>query len=366
MRITDIEAIPVAIPFEHDGPPTGFGGATWHKMNYLLVKVSTDDGLVGWGEAFGYNIIPATIAALVNNVRPLALGRDASDIAGLLDALKKPLHLFGRSGPVQYALSGLDIALWDLAGKRAGTSVAALLGGASRDRITAYNSLMRLNDPETVARACHISVERGFRRIKLHEVTVEAVAAARKAIGPELDLMVDVNCAWPATEAVEMARRMQPFHLKWLEEPVWPPEDLAGLSRIAAAVDVPLSIGENVANAWQFRQVAECAAVTYMQPSVTKVGGISEFVQIATLAELAGKRLAPHSPYFGPGLLATLQLAARYPALTGGIECFGVRLEASLFGEYGVPQADGTLLVPPGPGLGCDPDPALVERYRLS
>jgi len=366
MRITDIAAIPAAIPFEHDGPPTGFGGTTWHTLSYLLVKVRTEDGLVGWGEAFGYNIIPATIAALTHNVKPLALGRDARDIAGLMESLKKPLHLFGRGGPVQYALSGLDIALWDLAGKRAGLPLAQLLGGGSRSAITAYNSLLRLNDPQVVSRACAISLERGFRRIKLHEVTVEAVAAARQAIGPDVDLMVDVNCAWPASEAVEMARRLQPYRLKWLEEPVWPPEDLQGLQRIRAATDVPIAVGENVANLWQFRGVADCDAVDYLQPSVTKVGGISEFCQVATLAELSGKRLAPHSPYFGPGLLATLQLASRYPALTGGIECFGVRLEASLFGEYGVPRPDGTLAVPTGPGLGCDPDPALVERYRVA
>lgn len=366
MRITDIEAIPVAIPFEHDGPPTGFGGTTWHQLAYLLVKVTTEDGLTGWGEAFGYNIIPATTAALIHNVKPLALGRDARDIAGLMESLKKPLHLFGRGGPVQYALSGLDIALWDLAGKRAGLPLAQLLGGGSRTEVVAYNSLLRLNDPAVVARACGISLERGFRRIKLHEVTVEAVAAARQAIGPDVDLMVDVNCAWPASEAVEMARKLEPYRLKWLEEPVWPPEDLQGLERIRAATDVPIAVGENIANFWQFRPAAACGAIDYLQPSVTKVGGVGEFCQVATLAEAAGKRLAPHSPYFGPGLLATLHLASRYPALIGGIECFGVRLENSLFGEFGVPRSDGTLAVPTGPGLGCDPDPALVQRYRTA
>jgi len=365
MKITDIEAIPVAIPFEHDGPPSGFGGATWHTMNYLLVKVSTDDGLVGWGESFGYNIIPATISALINNVRPLALGKDASNIAGLMEELKRPLHLFGRGGPIQYALSGLDIALWDLAGKRANMSVAALLGGRSRDHVPAYNSLMRLTDPEIVARACTISKERGFKRIKLHEVTVEAVAAAREAVGADINLMLDVNCAWPAAKAVDMARSLQPFNLQWLEEPVWPPEDLAGLERIADATNIPIAVGENVANAWQFRQIAACSAVNYLQPSVTKVGGISEFAQVATQAELAGKQLAPHSPYFGPGLLATLQLASRYPNLISGVECFGVRLEASLFGQYGVPQLDGTFAIPSGPGLGVDPHPDRVERYRI-
>jgi L-alanine-DL-glutamate epimerase-like enolase superfamily enzyme len=365
MRITKIEAIPVAIPFEHDGPPTGFGGTTWRKLNFLLVKVSTDEGLVGWGEAFGYNIIPATIAALEKNVAPLAIGRDPSDVVGLMDSLKKPLHIFGRSGPGHYAVSGLDIALWDLAGKRAGVPVATLLGGSQRDSVTAYTSLLKLSDPTIVASACERALGRGFRRIKLHEVTVEAVAAARQAIGPDVDLMLDVNCAWPASDAIAMARRLEPFGLKWLEEPVWPPEDLDGLVRIRAATSVPIAVGENVGNAWAFKAVAACPAVDYLQPSVTKVGGISEFTVVATQAELAGRKLAPHSPYFGPGILATLQLAARYPSLIGGIESFGVRLEASLFGEFGVPRADGTLAIPKGPGLGADPDPELLARYAV-
>jgi L-alanine-DL-glutamate epimerase-like enolase superfamily enzyme len=226
MRITKIEAIPVAIPFEHDGPPTGFGGTTWSKLNFLLVKVSTDEGLVGWGESVRLQHHPGDDRgareerrAAGNRARPV--GRRRPD--GLAE---KALHIFGRSGPGHYAVSGLDIALWDLAGKRAGVPVATLLGGSQRDSVTAYTSLLKLSDPTIVASACERALGRGFRRIKLHEVTVEAVAAARQAIGPDVDLMLDVNCAWPASDAIAMARRLEPFGLKWLEEPVWPPEDL--------------------------------------------------------------------------------------------------------------------------------------------
>jgi L-alanine-DL-glutamate epimerase-like enolase superfamily enzyme len=118
--ITGLEAIRLAIPFTHDGPDSGFGGSAWTKLECLLVRVSTDAGLTGWGEAFGYGAIPGTRALLEETIRPIVVGKPADDIAGLVGGLKRTLHVFGRSGPMQYALSGLDIALWDLAGKAAG------------------------------------------------------------------------------------------------------------------------------------------------------------------------------------------------------------------------------------------------------
>jgi D-galactarolactone cycloisomerase len=364
MQITQLDTIPVSIPYTHDGPLTGFGGTTWARLNYLLVRVETDDGLVGWGEAFGYNCIPATRAAFEQMVAPQALGKDPADIGALMGQLKRNLHLFGRSGPVQYALGGLDIALWDLAGKRAGLPVSALLGGAVQPVLPAYKSLMRLTDPAIVRTACQRALACGFTQIKLHEITVEAVAAARGALGPDVQLMLDVNCAWDLDTAISMARALQPYDLKWLEEPIWPPEDVEALGQLRQAVDIPLAVGENIGNSLGFRALLQNDAVRYFQPSVTKVGGISEFVEVAQLARASGRRVAPHSPYFGPGLLATLQVGAVFPEI-GGVEIFGVELERPLFGEVGTPGADGMVRVPTGPGLGADPDPEMVERYRV-
>src|SRR5205085_2395322 len=114
-----IDPVPDDIPNHHDGPLTGFAGSDWPTLLYLLVRVETDDGLVGWGEAFGYSVIPATAAVIRETLAPLAIGRDASNVAGLMEELKRTLHIYGRGGSTQYALGGLDIALWDLAGKRA-------------------------------------------------------------------------------------------------------------------------------------------------------------------------------------------------------------------------------------------------------
>lgn len=363
MKITHIEPIHISLPYTHDGPLTGFGGAVWPTLSYLLIRVQTDDGLVGWGEAFGYGAIPATITALETVVKPLALGRDVGDIDAFMTSLKKPLHIFGRSGCVQYALSGLDIALWDLAGKRAGKSVAALLSEKVRTSIPAYKSFMRLEKPEIVTLACERAIAQGYRSVKLHEISLPAVAAARAALGPEVSLTLDVNCAWPAAQALSMARQLAPYELKWLEEPIWPPEDLQGLSVLREQTDMPLALGENLANAWSFLPLIDEGVVDYFQPSVTKMGGISEFSIVAKAAQTSGRTIAPHSPYFGPGLLATLQLAGAYDTI-GGIEIFGVDLERTVFGDVGTVGADGCIAIPDGPGLGCDPDPDVIERFR--
>ena len=181
--IESIDTITLAIPFTHPGPPTGFGGTIWTKASYLLMRVTTSDGIVGWGEAFGYNAIPATRAAISEIVAPLAIGKDTTDIGALMQSLERPLHLFGRSGPVQYALSGLDIALWDIAGKRAGCSVAKLLGGGGRKTAPAYTSLLRAGDTAALTTVCEAVAQQGFDAVKLHEVEPALAVLAREILG---------------------------------------------------------------------------------------------------------------------------------------------------------------------------------------
>ena len=191
----------------------------------------------------------------------------------LMHHLQQTLHLFGRSGAVMYALSGVDIALWDIAGKVAGKPLYRLFGGEAR-AMPAYASLLRCSGPDAVARSCEESLAQGYRLIKLHEITVEAVKAARDAVGPGVPLMVDTNCPWSVDEAVAMAQALRPFDMYWLEEPVWPPEDHAGLAKVRAAGAV-IAAGENAAGLIEFRRAFELGALDVAQPSVTKIGGIS-------------------------------------------------------------------------------------------
>ncbi len=361
MRITRVATHHAAIPYPYDGPRHSVGGQSWNTLDVLLVRIETADGLVGWGEAFGHGSIPATRAALQSLVAPWLLGRDASDIGGIAHGLAQAMHLYGRNGPLTFALSGVDIALWDIAGKRAGLPLHALLGGARRTSIPCYASLLRYGDPAAAARNAAAAAREGYGAIKLHEVDPAAVLAVREAIGPAVPLMNDVNCPWTVSEALEMERALRPANLHWLEEPVWPPEDAWGLARVRAAGATPIAAGENVGSLHGFRALFEAGAVDVAQPSVTKVGGITEMLRVRALAEAFGVRMVPHCAYFGPGFLASLHLVATLP--DAPLERLFLELEASPLGPW-LSAPGGTATVPTGPGLGCDPDPAVLERYR--
>ena len=362
MKITAVEAIHLSYPFRHGGPPSGWGGNAWTEMQTLLVKVDTDEGITGWGEAFGYNAIPATKTAIETMVAPNVIGRDATQISALMDELQLSLHLFGRYGIPIFALSGLDIALWDIAGKAAGLPLYRLLGGAARQSVPSYASLLKYADTEIVTRLTAEALERGYEQIKLHESTVPEVAAARATAGSDVPIMLDVNCVWSPKEAGWVAERLVEHNLHWLEEPVWPPENFGALAELRANYGIPISCGENACTAWQFGEMFAADAVDYAQPSVTKVGGVTEFLKVATTAKLENVNLAPHSPYFGPGFAATLQLLATMPDIEA-IERFYVELDEDMF-DGALEPKDGTIAVPDVPGLGVEPSAAFIEKYR--
>ena len=363
MKIVRVEAIPLSIPCRYgaDGWTLGAGG--WKALDFCLVRVETDAGLTGWGEAFSYSCRRAVAAAVRDMIAPIAVGRDASDIAGLHAEIQKRLHIFGRFGITAFALSGLDIALWDIAGKAAGKPLHALLGGARRERLGCYASLLRYADEALAAQYCEQAVGEGFGAIKLHEVSEPVIAAARAAAPRSVALLLDVNCEWGVEDAIAIGKRLAPLGLEWFEEPVFPPEDGAGLRSVGEACGIPIAAGENCCFATQFAALFDAGAVQYAQPSVTKLGGVTEFRRIAALATARGVKLAPHSQYFGPGALATLHLLAAL-APEARFEYFYLQVDAGLFGDLLVPER-GELRLPQAPGLGADPDQDVVRRYRV-
>lgn len=363
MKITAIETIALDIPFEHGGAPYGWGEQVWNVFSTVLVRVETDAGIVGYGDAFAYHCRHAVQAVIEKMIAPIAIGRDATDIAGLNFDLQKAMHLFGRYGINIFALSGLDIALWDIAGKAAGMPLHRLLGGARREQIEGYASLFHYRDPAIVSERCQAALAEGFRNIKLHEIAEPEVRAAREAIGPDIPLMVDTNCPWTPAQARQAAATLKPYDIFWLEEPIFPPEDYPELARLRRESGVPIAAGENACTSFDFRNMFAAGAVDYAQPSVTKVGGITEFRKITALAEAHGVTIMPHSPYFGPGFVATLHLMAAQPA-EGLVERFYLSPEATLYGDLIEPH-DGAFRVPEGPGLGADPDQAVIDRYRV-
>lgn len=364
MKITAVETHLIRVPCDMGAAPRAFSGVGWTTMDTLFVRVVTEDGLEGWGEGFGHACCPATRAAIDTQLGPAFLGEDARDIGRLMRRMAQRVHLFGRNGPLTYALSAFDIALWDIAGKEAGQPLWRLLGGAPLSHVNAYASLLRYEDPASMAAAIERATGQGYRAAKLHEIELAPIRAAREAGGPELRLMVDTNCPWTVDEAIRRARAMQAFDLDWLEEPVWPPEDRAGLARVRRDGGVPIAAGENAAGLHDFKHLFEAGAVDIAQPSVAKIGGVSEVLRIAALADAFSVRVVPHCAYFGPGFLASLHLhAALVPEMP--FERLFVDLEASPYGDLVVAKG-GQVAVPQGPGLGCDPDRDILARYATS
>jgi D-galactarolactone cycloisomerase len=270
----------------------------------------------------------------------------------------------GRHGPVSFALSGIDIALWDIAGKAQGVPIYRLLGGATRDRLATYASLLRYGKGDLVARYTQEAVACGYTAIKLHEHLIETIAPGREAAGPNIAIMVDTNCAWPPDEALEMARKLKSYDLYWLEEPVDPVDDYQAMARIRRETGMTIAAGENIGHAGEARYAIELGALDIFQPSITKIGGILAMRKAIAVAKEHGARVMPHSPYFGPGLIATLHVIAA--DLPGSLcERFYCELEATPLGDATAAR-DGHMQVPQGPGLGIDIDERVIARYRVA
>jgi len=364
MKIIAAESELISIPFNDGGLGEGLTPATWNRLEMMLVRIETEDGLVGWGEGFGYFCGAAVKAMFDRTVAPMLIGLDAGDPPAISDMLQRRLALFGRYGITIFALSGVDLALWDLKGKREGKSLSALLTDTPAQTVAAYASLVRYADPDTARKYTARARAEGFDYIKLHELTKDEIAPCHEVLDGA-ELMVDVNCSWSAETARSMMAWLAGIGVKWLEEPTFPPEDVETLSALARTnPDVALSAGENLCTSWQFKTLIESGAVLYPQPSVTKVGGVSEFIKIMALAKARNMPLMPHSPYFGPGYLATLHLCAALPDPVV-FEYLYVWPEAYLFSGMPLPEK-GRITVPSSPGLGFEPDPDVIARYRTA
>jgi len=368
MLITGVRAHHISIPYDSGVASFRQGASAISALDIIMVEVSTDAGVTGWGDAFGYVCPRTTLTAVNEMIAPQARGQtvpDAADIPAFMEQIQRNLHLFGRYGVTMFAISGLDIALWDLAARVKGVPLRRLIGDTKRSRIPAYASLLRIGKPELVAGECEVARRQGYTAIKLHETTAPAVYAARQAIGPGVPLMVDMNCPMDGPAAIAFAHSCRDAAPMFLEEPVWPPEDVATLAEVRSKGGLDIAAGENACTAYQFSQMMTARAVSHAQPSVTKVGGITEYLKVVALADELGVRLAPHSPYFGPGLLATLQLLSLRDDSTF-VEIFYMKRAANLWRGRVDVDANGNVEVPEGPGLGYEPDRDVMEQYRIS
>ncbi len=364
MKITRVSSVVYRQQLILKGPQPKFAGEARAGFETLLIKVETDAGIVGWGEAFPHRVWAGIRSFVETLIAPVCIGADPTDISHLMGKLYRHTYGVGRAGPVMYALSGLDIALWDILGKVANLPIYKLLGGAASTTVPAYASLLKYNDTAVVTRTTEDALGRGYRELKVHETGLSEVTAAAKLLRRTsgASLMVDVNAPWNLQEALAATAPMRELDLKWVEEPVWPPEDFRAASQISAS-GVPVAIGENVLSPTDFARLIETRAVDYIQPSVSKIGGISVMRDIYALASQASVAVAPHSAYFGPGLIATVHLSAalsRAPM----VERLYCDLSESPFGDWYEPKG-GALTLPQGPGLGIEPDLALLDKLKV-
>jgi galactonate dehydratase len=324
--------------------------------NWLFVKIYTDEGITGIGECSGW---PRVIEAGVKDLAAVLIGEDPTHIERLWQRMHICLMGHGMLGTVGGgAMTGIDMALWDIKGKALGVPVWNLLGGKVRDEIRIYSHA------NTVEIALSLKA-RGFNALKCGGVSdpVRLVAKLRDAVGPEMDIAIDMHGPpWltPA-DAIRVGRALEPYEILWMEDPV-APENLQGLQRIRDHVHVPLAAGERSATIFGERELIEKELVDVIQPDTGRAGGITQMKKIAAMAEAHHIMMAPHSGSLGPvAEYAALHVLAAIPnALI--LE----RIEDDWEGRRNVilpypEQTGGFLKVPDAPGLGCDIDEAFVR-----
>jgi L-alanine-DL-glutamate epimerase-like enolase superfamily enzyme len=327
--------------------PAPVGGET--SAHHVLVVVDTDEGLRGLGECFRL-AHEAMITFVEQTLRPMLLGEDPRRIEYLWDKLYAATFRYGRAGLALHAISGIEIALWDILGKSLNAPVCRLLGGAIRDRIPAYASLHKFAEPAQVAEMAGRCVEQGYRAVKLHQRDVASVRATRQALGENVELMMDPAGAWSPRDALRVCEEVAEFGLRWVEEPLLRMDDYEGLRWLRDRSPVRIAAGENEYTHWGFRELVERRAVDVVQPDLIKSGGLLACRRIAALADAFDLEVSPHCFYYGPGIAATLHFCAATPR-TQFIEINPHDLDG-WFLDPPLRPVHGDVEVPRGPGLG--------------
>lgn len=373
MRITKVEAILLR---PRGGIDTSIGDGS---QDGVLVRVHTDEGITGLGEIDSSpSVAKAIIDAppshkICSGLAALLVGENPLEIGRLWQKMYRGSLYFGRRGATIHAISGVEIALWDIAGKAAGKPVHALLGGARRKSIKAYASTLMPDTPDEAARVVEAQLKAGFKAVKLgwgplgqsKDLDVALVAAARHAGGPDFDLMLDVGKGWAsARDGIDRARRMEEHNLYWIEEPFWP-DDYGKYAALAAAVPTPIAGGEEETTLADFERLAEKGHVEVLQPDVTRAGGISECLRVADYARRKGKRCVLHAWSTGIIKAATLHVLAAMDEAEYMEYCVQTTdLNQKLVAEK-FPLKDGQVAIPDKPGLGIELDEAVLKQYAV-
>ncbi len=385
MKISSIHAtwVHVPIPYERQHV-SDFGRVA--SFDSVIVKIETDEGLVGWGEAkagVGSAASAFGLAAIINrDYAPLLVGQDPRDVSRLWDVMYNTpregyaldrghvLPQLGRRGLSISAIAGVDIALWDLLGKSLNAPVWRVLGGRRAERMPAYASGGWADEAHIGEQLLGYVEQGGFRAVKMRVGVMDGephrsaarVRAARKALGPDVKLMADAHGTWTVSEAKAFCHMVEDCDLYWLEEPVTA-DDKTGLAEVRRGSAVPISTGESEFTRHDFREIAELRAADILQPDLAIAGGLTEGMRIGAIASAYNLRLAPHlwsgAPAFAAGIaLAATQSAAFILEYSLGANPLLHDLVHETF-----PVVNGLLEIPDRPGLGITVDEEFVRRH---
>jgi D-galactarolactone cycloisomerase len=375
MKITDLRATTVTVPLE--APLRHSNGAHWGRFVRTLVEVETDQGVTGIGEAFGN---PFVTREYFRMAEPFFTGRSVFDFEHIEARIRNSIYHLGVGNQLTSCLAAINVALFDSIARGFGVRVCDLIGGCATTRIPAYASTgFFSDDPDRQLghmlkeaadhpyAGAKIKIGRGIKS------DVERVRQAREALGPDKLLLVDINGAYTPDIALECARAIEPFGIHWLEEPLHP-SDLRGYAELRARSPIPIAAGEAHHTVRDFRALIDGRCIDIVQPSVPGVGGLTEAKKIATLAQAQNLRVAPHVWGGAVGLATACHFIASLPATPHTDHPpYPLMLEYDMSDNVlrtellkaPLKLEDGHILLPQGPGLGIELDPATVERYRV-
>lgn len=376
MKITKVEAIPVRqkgeVQLINDSAQDG-----------IIIKVHTDEGIVGYGEVDSSPlVVKAVIEAPVSHriCRGLAgvvVGEDPFEVEKIWEKMYLASMFYGRRGVVIHAMSGIDIAIWDIIGKALNKPLYQVLGGSFRSKVRAYASTLMPYTPEESYAETLKCCEAGYTAVKLGwggfelgmRENIALIKAAREAAGPDIDLMFDLGFIPSADHPIDAASRIQlakaiePYDPYWIEEPLYP-DDLEGYRRLSEAVNIRIACGENESTVYGFKQLIDIAKVSILQPDITRCGGITQARKIAALAQANHLTVVPHAWSSGIVIAASLHVISAIPnscLLEYLIWENPIRKEMLV---EDILVKDGYATVPEGPGLGIEINDQAIEKYR--
>ena len=385
MKIAEVKSHVLQYPLEKE---LGYSQMYFDRRTTHIVEVVTDEGIHGYGEAFGGGQVALANKAIVELViRPLIVGEDPLDREKIWHKVYNSLRDHGQKGMPLQSLSGVDIALWDIAGRYLKLPLYKLLGGAFRQSISVYGyGMMPQRIPElekSFAGESTRIVEAGYKAIKMKiglgaRRDLQLVKAVREAIGPDILLMVDANHAYTAREAIPLGRELEHLDVFWFEEPV-APEDHQGYRDVCTALDLPVAGGEAEFTRWGFRDLIANRCVDVLQPETCGLGGITEYCKVLALAHTYFIPVVNHVWGSAVAVATNLHLLAAMPHLPGAAEPVQPMLEYDttpnrfreelLVKPLNIPEQvkrnGGWVSLPPGPGLGIEIDLNFTKRFEV-